>query len=131
MFKQRVQGFITGILLAAIAVGGYLLIPGQSPEPELDEFASSLGIQIRWSTITRCSIKDPNAVGCFEPDTPDVIWVSPDLEPRKTRHIVLHEIGHAIHFRLGMPTSECRADRFAQSMGSKQGFYCPTDPYSD
>lgn len=63
--------------------------------------------------------------GCFRPATPDTIYVQAGLDPDFENYVVLHEIGHAMANRLGLPPDECQADRFAQSLGAQMGNYCP------
>lgn len=79
---------------------------------DLDELAARFGVTIVWTDDDRnCGL------GCYRRSTPDVIYVEPGHDAAKTRHIVLHEVGHALHHRLGLPSSESDADRFAESMG--------------
>lgn len=78
---------------------------------DLDELAAQFGVAIVWTDDDRnCGL------GCYRRGTPDVIYVEPGHDAVKTRHIVLHEIGHALHHRLGLPSSEDDADRFAEAM---------------
>jgi len=63
--------------------------------------------------------------GCWRSDTPNTVYIAPDMEPHSGVYIIRHEIGHAILNRLGMPNTECAADRFAQSLGSEVGDFCP------
>lgn len=83
---------------------------------DLDELAARFGVTIVWTDDDRnCGL------GCYRRGTPDVIYVEPGHDVVKTRHIVLHEVGHALHHRLGLPTSEEDADQFADAMVGPTG----------
>lgn len=78
---------------------------------DLDELAAQFGVTIVWTDDDRnCGL------GCYRRTTPDVIYVEPGHPDAKMRHVVLHEVGHALHHRLGLPPSEDAADRFAEAM---------------
>lgn len=77
----------------------------------LDELAAQFGVTVVWTDDDRnCGL------GCYRRDTPNVIYVEPGHSDAKMRHIVLHEVGHALHHRLGLPSSEAGADLFADAM---------------
>ncbi|WP_193510491.1 hypothetical protein [Cryobacterium sp. BB736] len=87
----------------------------------IDEIAAEFDVQIVWtSDLRNCG------AGCWNPATPDVVFVDPNLSESETLYAALHEIGHAAHYRLGLPSNECAADLFAQTMGAaaSEAKYC-------
>src|SRR5690554_4482123 len=130
------MAFLLGVLVAAFiavmhiqatereAAAAFAAATATSSVPasaaDMEELAARFDATIVWTDSDRnCG------VGCFWADTPNVIYVSPGMDAESTRHVVLHEIGHVLHHRVGMPVDECAADLFAQSMGSTMGGYCP------
>ena len=87
---------------------------------QYDEIARDFGVTIVWDTSLVPSCGD---YGCHTVLTPNVIYVSPDLGDG-TMRIVLHELGHVMQWRLGIPKDECGADQFAASLGAGWGSYC-------
>jgi len=56
--------------------------------------------------------------GCFNPYTPDKIYVSPDLRYSLMKYIVLHETTHYEQFHAGRELNECEADEQAKEWGA-------------
>lgn len=115
-------GLVVAVGVAAFAVVNAFGIrsPGTA-----EELAGTFGATISWFTDpseTPCEQVD--AAGCYSPRNPDVIYISKGLQPDVQRYAILHEIGHMVQSRLGMPIDECAADRFAQSLGATYGPYC-------
>lgn len=88
---------------------------------DMEALAERFDVSIVWTGDER----NCGGGGCFSSATPGVIYVKPGLDAVSTRHLVLHELGHVLHYRVGLGLDECAADRFAQSMGSTGGTYCP------
>lgn len=112
--------FAVGFIAALIAP--FILLVVLVPKPGMtvdNDIASQFGVTVQ-------IVEDPpcGESGCFLRATPDVIYVKEGLGAEWFRYVVLHEIGHVIQYRLGLPMDECAADRFAQSMGSEHGGYC-------
>jgi len=89
--------------------------------------AEQFHIAIIWTTDWRNCGATPlrKFGGCWRSDTPNTVYIAPGMEPHWGIYVLRHEIGHAILNRLGAPNTECAADRFAQSLGSDRGYYCP------
>jgi hypothetical protein len=64
--------------------------------------------------------------GCWDPDTPLTIYVTPGMSPTATQQVVLHELGHVWLYKHPEFTgSECLADRLAYVWGASGPFsYC-------
>ena len=123
MFKQRVQGFAVGAATVAALMVGLPMLSSPSPDPSLDEFAESVGVEIVWSPVTPCTVTKPQSLGCFSLSTPDVIYVVPSSN-KKNNQVVLHELAHVMQHRLGLWLNECDADRLANTLGAHSGDYC-------
>jgi hypothetical protein len=118
MFKQwkpYFAGFGSALaLVAAIAVPlvginlGAWAAPHQSND--YDAIAQQSGLSIVWQVPPTCA----HAVGCFTPLTPNTIYVKPGQSNSETYFTVLHEMAHAMQYRLQVPQNECNADRFAE-----------------
>lgn len=65
--------------------------------------------------------------GCFRPEFPNAIILSPDLRGEALRYIVLHELAHLHQYRSGLPLDECAADAQALAWGANptQLYYAP------
>lgn len=107
--------------LAVIAVGGVITLTALSanaPETDPETIAAEFGISVVWFTDEPpCGTSDLT-IGCYDTDTPTVIYVAEGLAPDVERSVILHEIGHALRDRLGLPNDECAADKFAESMSA-------------
>lgn len=109
--------FALGLVAAAVMI---VALTSLQRVQSAEEIASSFGVTIVWNThlVPSCG-----SYGCHSVLTPNVIYVSPDLGD-DTRRIVLHELGHVMQWRLGIPADECGADRFAAALGEAWGDYC-------
>lgn len=128
--KSTIQGIAIGAALtAAVMIGIPALLSAHQPTENYTQIAEDFGVTIVWTPVTPCAITGgTHVIGCFVPTTPNTIYVQPNLPEGKTRYSVLHEIGHVMQWRLGRQLGECAADRFAQSLGSTGGNYCPAVP---
>lgn len=65
--------------------------------------------------------------GCFRPEFPNAIILSPDLRGEALRYIVLHELAHLHQYRSSLPLNECEADAQALAWGvaPDQLYYAP------
>lgn len=127
-FRGQVQGFAVGAAVVAALMFGLPALTGlNSPSEDMDELAAQFDVEIVWSNVNPCTPSGP-AHGCYLNATPSLIYVSPDMPAEFLRYTVLHEIGHVVQQRLWLPPSECAADRFAQSLGTIKGAYCPYRP---
>ena len=123
--RGMVQGFAIGATVtAALMLGLPALTAPASPSEDMDRLAATFGVEIVWTETSPCTSAIPDARGCYFAATPSRIYVSPTTKPTSMRQVVLHEIGHAIQGRLGLPRGECAADRFANSLGARMGDYC-------
>lgn len=122
--RNDVWAYTAGLVSSLAIVGAVALIftltnplaPGNDAEATAERF----GVNIVWDA----SFAGCGGVGCFVQSTPSVIYVSPHLDDDTERRIVLHELGHAVQWRLGLALDECAADRFAESLGGGAGTYC-------
>ena len=113
--RGQVQGFAIGAaVMAAVMVG----FPASTSAPVATNpyatIAAEFNVTIQWQTVGLCG---PGTTGCFDPTTPNVIYVKTGMDANETRYVVLHEIGHASQYRMGLPLDECNADEFARSLG--------------
>lgn len=121
-------GVVWGLVLSASVVLAFVLINPWTARGT-DAVAAQFDVTVNWfdrDDPTVCA--NPEGLeyaGCFHYTQPDVINVMRGLTPEQEAHTVLHEIGHVLQNRLGLEPNECDADRFAQSMGSNFGAYCP------
>ena len=121
MFKQRVQGFAVGAATVAAIMVGLPMLSASSPNPELDEFAASLGVDIVWTSLNPCKLHRSDNIGCFVVATPNTIYVEPSIKnPGMDTFAVLHELGHVMQNRRGLPLDEKGADRMAWALRTQQ-----------
>ena len=116
MFKQRVQGFAVGAAAVAALMIGLPMLNVGSPNPELDKFAASLGVDIVWSATHPCLLKNPAYDACFTPLLPNTVFVNPAISEGDQRFFVFHEIAHVFQHRLNMERDECQAYRVADAI---------------
>lgn len=109
-------GFIAALIVPFVLLVALIPKPGAVVP---DEIAAQFGVTVQVVSETPCGL-----AGCFLRATPDTIYIEPGFDGEELRYLILHEIGHVIQHRLGIPLDECGADRFAQSMGSTFGAYC-------
>lgn len=147
---QRVDG--RGVIVASLLIGGILgVVAGiaQSVDAERESAApltatpssdtatvapltilDGLGehmISIRYSDDPAVNCGGPTG-GCFHPQQPDTLIISPTAEGETLRYIVLHEYAHVLQYRAGAPLDECAADRQAVAWGARMTHYLPTCP---
>jgi hypothetical protein len=114
-----VAGVASGAAVAGLLWFGFALANPTSADNDPEAMAAQFDIAIVWSTAP-CE----GALGCHWTQTPDVIYVDPTLDAAQTKHVVLHELGHVMQYRLGLPNDQCGADRFAESLGGGAPTYC-------
>jgi hypothetical protein len=126
--KHEVSAFIAGMcVMLAIVVGITFIVTTLNPtaaDGSPESIAQKFGVEIVWDADLhlRCG-----GYACFSPATPDLIYVKPGLSDDETKRVVLHELGHVVEYRLGIPLDECNADRFAAALGATWGSYCQSD----
>lgn len=80
------------------------------------EIADEFGVDVTYFGTSPCGDTD-HILGCWDPATPELIYVSATIDdPDLEMWVVLHEIGHVMHHRLGTDGTECAADMFARSV---------------
>lgn len=94
--------------------------PTPLPPPPPDERArmifDSMGVgdvRVVWTTDAR-NCGGPRG-GCFRTDTPDVVYVSPDLTGHVLAYVLAHEAAHVRQWRDGVVIDECDADARASA----------------
>ena len=121
-------GVIIGLAISLTAVT-VVYAASKSPVPTTnpDAIAEQFDLKVVWYEDDSPCGSGTEAAGCYWTPTPDVIYIERGMDADTQQYAVLHEIGHAIAHRLNLPADECKADRFAQSLGSDMGFYCPPE----
>lgn len=128
MTLKSVTAFVGGaVTVLAIAAGVLVAIffsrPSAAAVP--DDLASRFDVTVVWFDDESPCGAATDFSGCFITGTPDVIYVASGFDADLTRSIILHEIGHVLQYRLGLPEDECKADEFARSMGATwTGYDC-------
>jgi hypothetical protein len=122
-----VGGLVTALGIAAVGLGIAVAASAQeepaptetpvfSPASSVHEISEHFGIRVTYFAVSPCGDTD-HVLGCWSSANPDIVWVSAEIrDPDLERWVILHEIGHALHHRMGIPGSECAADMFARSM---------------
>lgn len=127
---NKLTAYVAGVVSAlALSVAGLAVVTATIMAPasaaESHDLAAEFGVEIVWfdeGQSPKCA--DTNVAGCFDDGTPNVIYIQRDLGEYE-RSVILHEIGHALHHRLGIESNECAADEFARSMGATWfGYEC-------
>lgn len=79
-------------------------------------------VQVFYSTdpAVNCGLTVGTSGGCFHPEHPETIVLSPDLEGAALTYIVLHELAHVRQHRHGVPLDECEADAAAVAWGADE-----------
>jgi hypothetical protein len=120
---DRLTAFAAGAVAAlAVCAGALGLIAANAaptrPAAESNEIAAEFAVEVGWFDDTNNPCPTETSLGCYiSEEDPDVIYVREDLGPL-TDSVILHEIGHVMQGRLGLPFDECGADDFARSMGA-------------
>lgn len=103
------------------------LPPTPTPAPTLDAYGilAERGepmVQVFYSTdpAVNCGLTVGTSGGCFHPEQPETIVLSPDLEGAALTYIVLHELAHVRQHRHGVPLDECEADAAAVAWGADE-----------
>ena len=118
--------------IALIATGASILlwlsIPGPTPAGILAEHGiAGVTVVVSSDPEVNCGAANPrtHAGGCFRPENPDEIVVSPGLTPTSMEYVVLHEYAHLMQYRDGLPLDECDADGMAVEWGADpaESFY--------
>jgi Zn-dependent peptidase ImmA (M78 family) len=104
------------VAILAMVAAGLAVVALHQPTSTPNALASNFGLQVVWSDSLECD--GAPALGCYRETTPTVVYAIRGLDSEKERYVILHEIGHAMHDRAGVETSECLADKFAVSMGA-------------
>lgn len=128
---NRVTSYIAGVVTAlaiCAAALGFVAANAAAPAAGADSnaLAAEFDLEVVWydDDDQPAVCEGHDAAGCFEPRTPEVIYIQRDLGEYE-RSVMLHEIGHAVHYRLGLPADECAADAFAISLGATwTGYDC-------
>lgn len=108
-----IAGLMLGVSVMVVAPPLYNATP--TVTGEMEELAAEFGVSIVWTDSTHPESPGP---GSFDPETPNLIYVSSEMDEGATHHTVLHEAGHAMQHRMGVPYDECGAEDFARVMGS-------------
>jgi len=128
MKKYAIAKIVTAALVASLVTYmGVDIANSQVPDLDWQSKADSMGVEIIWTSDERnCGSKGGSQKGgCFDPTTPEVIYVSV-MPAMATLTVVFHELAHVQQYREGLPLDECDADRRAAEWGSTQAIYvCP------
>lgn len=108
---------LTGVAL----VLGYMIVTAP-PVATANDVAGQMGVSIVWDS-SGCS---QPSTACFSRFTPDVIYVDQSVAGTwYERDVILHELGHVLQYRFGLPLDECHADQIARDLGATwTGYDC-------
>ena len=91
--------------------------------------AGETGVAITWSDdfSLNCGVTPEHLGGCFQPNFPDTIILSPRLQGESLCYVTLHELAHVHQYRAGLPLDECAADAQALAWGADpaHAYYAP------
>lgn len=113
-WKPYLAGFASAITLVAVLAFVPASASTHVTTNQYEKIAAQFNVTIRWQSTVDCQ---GDAMGCFDPSTPNIIYVKSGMGADETRYVVLHEIGHVSQQRLALPFNECNADEFARSLG--------------
>lgn len=113
-FVALIAGLMLGVSVMVVAPPLFNATPNKVTG-EMEELAAEFGVSIVWTDSTHPESPGP---GSFDPATPELIYVSSELEDAALRHVVLHEVGHAMQHRAGAEYDECGAEDIARALGS-------------
>ncbi|KZE41403.1 hypothetical protein [Microbacterium sp. T32] len=86
-------------------------------------------VQVVYSAdpAVNCGLNVAPVGGCFHPEQPETIVLSPGVEGAQLTYLVLHELAHVRQNRYGVPLDECAADAAAVAWGADEAltFYLP------
>ncbi|HWL59283.1 MAG TPA: hypothetical protein VNQ48_00160 [Microbacteriaceae bacterium] len=115
-----VVGLLAGALVTVCAWISVELV--EPPPASSHELAGRFGVDVVYVPDLVCS--GIPADGCYRRSTPGVIYLRPGLAEHE-RDVVLHELGHVMQDRAGVPGDECGADRIAAELGAQWfGYAC-------
>lgn len=118
-FFTYLAGFASALAVAGIVWLGFTLANPLAAGNDAEAIASQFHVAVVWDA-TGCS----GAPGCHWTQTPDVIYLEPGRDAAATRQTALHELGHVMQYRLGLPADQCGADRFAEALGGGEPTHC-------
>lgn len=114
----------SGIGLAHVAPVSYL--PGV--QGAWEQRAQDMGVTVVFTDDERncgAQIEGGYGGGCFDPATPDHVYLSLWMGAQGLERTALHELAHVWFFRQGIDETECMADRLAAKWGAVGPFfYC-------
>lgn len=83
------------------------------------------GVEIIWTSdpAMNCGATAEGGIGgCFQPEWPEAIVLSPELYGGALEFVTLHEYRHVQQYREALPLDECDADAWAISQGADARF---------
>lgn len=118
-------GGVVSVLAVVAAALAALVFSAPSNAAVADDLAGRFDVEVVWFGESSPCGEASERGGCWQRVTPDVIYVQSGFDADTTRSIILHEIGHVVQYRLGIPMDECQADLFAISLGATwTGYDC-------
>lgn len=115
-----ITGLAIGTVVLTIAIASTTIhVEKTSPS----DIAAQFGVTVHYFKDARCG-GAADAAGCTLPGSTDTIYIQSGLPADVTRSATLHELGHIMQNRLGLPNDECKADQFARSLGATALAYC-------
>lgn len=67
--------------------------------------------------------------GCFDPATPDSLYISEHLNDGLAKYVLLHEYAHYLQYINGLPFNECEADMYAVNKTQNRRFAAYLNKY--
>lgn len=69
-----------------------------------------------------CGVRISGQGGCYNSETPNLLYISLDLAQKPSEYVITHEFAHFLQFRDGLPYNECEADMYASSRTGSSEF---------
>lgn len=115
-----VAGVVSTLAIAAVALGTIAAVAASPTRPAASHaIAAEFDVEVSGFTEATNPCGSPTSMGCYIADqAPNVIYIREGLGAL-TDSVILHELGHVMQKRLGLPYDECGAEEFARSLGAK------------
>ena len=114
-------GLVAGLAISLAVVGTFAYATWFPSKTDPTRVAESFGVTVKVVDHLECSAAD--AIGCYSPVDPNTVYILAGLEPDVERYAVLHELGHVLQERAGVPRDECGAEAIARALGATYSSY--------
>jgi len=111
-------GLVAGLALSVTTVAAFGIATNHPTKVHPSELGAAFDVTVLYfEDSSPCGSGDQHA-GCFRWLEPDVIYIKAGMDPEVERSVTLHEIGHVLQYRAGVPGTECEADEIARLLGA-------------